>query len=67
MLIWRVSDLPQQPKIQRFIKNSSVSDDFAAAGFWVDDCVVIGSGKELTSFSKSIDAKYGITGPGEVR
>jgi len=66
MLTWRVSDLPQRPKIQRFI-NNSVSDDFAAAGFWVDDCVVIGPGKELASFSKSIDAKYDITGPGKVR
>jgi len=39
---------------------------FAAAGFWVDYCVAKGSGKELANLSKSVDAKYGITGPGEV-
>jgi len=50
-----------------YIKNSWASDDFAAAGFWVDDCVAIGSRKELASLSKSVDAKHGITGPGEVK
>jgi len=48
-----------------YVKNSWASDDFAAAGFWVD-CVAIGSGKELADVPKSVDAKYGITGPGEV-
>ena len=43
------------------------SDDCAAAGFWVDDCVAIGPRKELDSLSKSVDAKYGITDPGEVK
>ena len=33
----------------------------------MDDCVAIGSGKELTSISKSADARYGITGPGDVK
>jgi len=43
-----------------------VSNHFTAAGFWVDNCVTIGSGRELATLSKSVDAKYGITGPGEV-
>jgi len=47
-----------------YVKHSWASDDF---GFWVDDCVAIGSGKELANLSKSIDAKYGIIGPGEVK
>jgi len=50
-----------------YVKNSRASDDCAAAGFWVDDCVAIGPRKELDSLSKSVDAKYGITGPGEVK
>jgi len=33
----------------------------------VDDCVAIGYGKELANFSKSVDAKYGITAPAEVK
>jgi len=33
----------------------------------VDDSVAIGSRKELANLSKSVDAKYGITGPGEVK
>ena len=32
-----------------YVKNSWASNDFAAAGFWVDDCVAIGSRKELDS------------------
>ena len=50
-----------------YVKNSWASDDFAAAGFWVDDRVAIRSGKELASLSKSVDVKHGITGPGEVK
>ena len=50
-----------------YVRNSWASNDFATAGFWVDDCVVIGSRKELDSLSKSVDAKCGITGPGEVK
>ena len=45
---------------------SWASNCFAAAGFWVDDCIAIGSGRELATLSKSVDAKYGLTGPGEV-
>jgi len=30
-----------------YVKNPWASDDFTAAGFWVDDCVTIGPGKEL--------------------
>ena len=50
-----------------YVKNSRASDDFAAAGFWVDDCIAIGSVKKLADPSKSVDAKYGIIGPGEVK
>jgi len=50
-----------------YVKNFWVSDDFAAAGFWVDDCVGIGSGKEFANLAETVDAKYGITGPGEVK
>jgi len=44
-----------------------LSDDFAPAGFWVGDCVAIGSGKELDNLAKSVDANYGSNGPGEVK
>jgi hypothetical protein len=56
---------PKDPAI--YVKNSWTSPDFAAAGFWVDDCVAIGSRKELTNLARSVDAKYGTTGLGEVR
>jgi len=49
-----------------YVKTSWASSHFAAAGFWVDDCVTKGSGKELANLSKSVDATYGITGLGEV-
>ena len=50
-----------------YVKSSWTSDDFAAAGFWVDDCVAIDSRRELESLAKGVDAKYGITGLGEVQ
>jgi len=43
------------------------SPDFVAAGFWVDDCVAVGSSRELSALAKGIDVKYGTTGLGEVR
>ena len=49
------------------VKISWRDQDFTAAGFWVDDCVAIGSGEELASLSKSMDEKYGITRLGEVK
>ena len=49
-----------------YVKNFGASDDLAVAGFWVDDCVLIGSGKELANLPKIVDAKDGITGPGEI-
>jgi len=42
-------------------------EDFVAGGFWVDDLVGIGPEKELAALAKGIDAKYGVTGLGEVR
>jgi len=50
-----------------YVKSSWTSDDFATAGFWVDDCVAIGSRRELEALAKGVDAKYGITGLGEVK
>jgi len=50
-----------------YVKTPWASDDFAAAGFWVDDCVAVGYGKELANLSKGVDAKYGITGAREVK
>jgi len=47
-----------------YVRNSWASDDFAAVGLWVDDCVVIGSGQEFDNFLKSVDAKYGMERPG---
>ena len=52
----------------KYIENSWTDCDFtAAAGFWVDDCIAIGSRKELSALAESIDAQYIITGLGEVR
>jgi len=56
---------PKDPAI--YTKNGWTDDNFAAAGFWVDDCVAIGSRQVLTSLAKSVDEKYGTTGLGEVR
>ena len=50
-----------------YIKNSWTERDFAAAGFWVDNCVAIGSRKELTALAESVNAKYSIASLGEVR
>ena len=51
-----------------YIENSWTDCDFtAAAGFWVDDRIAIGSRKELSALAESIDAQYIITGLGEVR
>ena len=36
-------------------------------GFWVDNCVAVGSRKELTDLASSVDTKYSTTGLGEVR
>jgi hypothetical protein len=63
-LTWRVRDSRQHPRIQRC---AWTDRNFAAAGFWVDDCVAIGSRSELTALAKSVDGKDGITGLGEVR
>ena len=50
-----------------YIKNSWTERDFAAAGFWVDNYVAIGSRKELTALAENVNAKYGITSLREVR
>ena len=50
-----------------YVKGSWNQKDFAAGGFWVDDFVSIGSGKELDALAKSVDEKYGITGLGDVK
>src|SRR5882757_3850400 len=50
-----------------YIMNSWTVQDFAAAGFWVDDCITIGSGKVLESLTKGVDMNYGITGLGDIR
>ena len=50
-----------------YVKGSWSQEDFVAGGFWVDDFIGIGSGAQLEALAKSVDAKYGITGLGEVR
>ena len=50
-----------------YVKSSWNQKDFAAGGFWVDDFVGIGSGEELDALARSVDAKYGITGLGDVK
>jgi len=49
-----------------YIMNSWTVQDFAMAGFWVDDCIMIGSGKVLESLAKGVDMNYGITGLGAI-
>ena len=49
-----------------FVKGDWNSDMFVAGGFWVDDFIGISSGKELDVLAKGMDAKYRITGLGEV-
>ena len=55
---------PKDPVM--YAKNGWNDRDFAAAGFWVDDCVAIGCRQQLTTLSKTVDAKYMITGLGGV-
>ena len=50
-----------------YVKSSGRDHDFAAACFWVDDCIAIGWRKDLTALAMSVDARYGITCLGEVR
>ena len=56
---------PKDPDM--YTKNGSIDRDFAAAGFWVDDCAVIGCREQLTALEQSVDAKYVIAGLGGVR
>src|SRR5260370_38860105 len=50
-----------------YVKSSWTREDFTAAGFWVDNRVAIGYGKRLDALVKSVNAKSGITGLGQVR
>ena len=50
-----------------YIRNPRGQEDFAAGGFWVDNFVGIGSRKELNALAESVNAKYGITGFGDVK
>ena len=55
---------PKDPTM--YIQNFWTDRNFAAAGFWVDNCVTMGSRKELTALADGSNAKYGITGLGKV-
>ena len=55
---------PKDPTM--YIQNIWTDRDFAAARFWVDNCVTMGSRKELTALADGANAKYGITGLGKV-
>jgi len=50
-----------------YVKGDWDQEDFVAGGFWVDDFVGIGSGKDLEVLAKGVDEKYGITGFGDVK
>jgi transposase InsO family protein len=50
-----------------YVRGTWSQEDFVAGGFWVDDFIGIGSGKELNALARGIDAKYGITGLGQVK
>ena len=50
---------PKDPAM--YAKNGWNDRNFAVAGFWVDNRVAIGCREQLTTLSKSVDAKYGIT------
>ena len=56
---------PKDPAI--YVKGDWNRPDFVAGGFWVDDFVGIGSGRDLAELAKGVDEKYGITGYGEVK
>ena len=57
--------LPKDPAI--YVKSNWNQPNFVAGGFWVDDFVGIGSGKDLCELANGVDKKYGITGHGEVK
>jgi hypothetical protein len=50
-----------------YIRGTWSQEDFIVGGFWVDDSIRIGSGKELNKLARGIDAKYSITGLGQVK
>jgi len=50
-----------------YVKTPWTGDGFPAAGFWVDNCLAIVSGKEIDYLLKSVDLKYGIPGPGDAK
>jgi hypothetical protein len=50
-----------------YVKGSWSSDDFVAGGFWVDDFIGIGQGRELGALATRMGDKYGITGLGEAK
>lgn len=56
---------PRDPAV--FVKSAWNQEDFVAGVFWVDDFVVIGSGKDLEGLAKGFNAKYGIASLGEVK
>jgi len=50
-----------------YVKGDWDQEDFVVGGFWVDDFVGIGSGKDLEVLAKGVDEKYGITGFGDIK
>jgi hypothetical protein len=50
-----------------YVRGTWSQEDFVARGFWVDNFIGIGSRKELNTLTKGIDAKYSITGLGQVK
>ena len=49
-----------------YVKNYWSMQDFAIAGFWVDNCIATGSRKEIKSLANSVYVKYRITSWGKV-
>ena len=52
--------VPKDPAI--YVKKSWTNQNPSATGFGIDDCVAIGSRKELANLAESVNTKYGITG-----
>lgn len=50
-----------------YVKGTWGCDGVVAGGFWVDNFIGVGNAMELKQLVSGMDAKYGITGLGEVQ
>jgi hypothetical protein len=50
-----------------FVSGTLEVGNWAAAGFWIDDCIAVGSKKVVNSLADAMESKYGVSGQGEAK